>query len=775
MGLAEPGRLRGSPKPTTAAAFPVAARQASSSSRSPLHALFLAIPSVSVLVAVTIWLPVFLWMRFGSPLGVAKNALKLVLVGHAAARISSGNPGRLMAALLASFFLELAWAGWLFSTLCLARVLVHLAKHKTGPPPRMGGVGPVIFTLVCLISSALLWAPGAKAPQRAPGNWGSVAPSASVVSLHQERRSRSAWGEAPAAIVGGGVVLALDRLRLVAKRRRRPKEKPEVPEGPAREVEHGMRSGSSMELLGCFWRSAALLDSADARWILVPKDSSGQDRAVEDFGRASRDSKVVFGTPCFVLGETKEMVVGCKMDHLGGLVVVSDPWVSAGLISSIGLQFACWPGAGLYEIVLVGFEWLQQARELPVRFAKELSEVVDWLARRALASASGDDEQRERDPMKDLSGGSEEVLVVMGYLPSDKELGMLSRIAGDGSCGVHVVTAASKKQMEELERPGWIALRQDEGGFSHEAPGVLALPEGQGTLTPLLLDQNLARAIGMLLSSASRTTEAAMAPEPRVAPEPSQADEGDEVGSETGAEVTVCVLGPVGIEGGERSFSRSWAFELVIYLAMHKGGVPNDIWATALWPERVLSPATLHSTVSVARRCLGRASDGEDHLPHAHGKLWLRPTVTTDYERFCTLAKSEDPRDWEAALALVKGEPFQGLRAGDWAIVEGFVAEIETKVVDLAERLASWQLGQGNARAAQWAARQGLKASKYDERLYRVLMLAADALGHPQGVESVFRELVALVAEDLEPFDAVHPDTVQLYRGLSRRRKLVAR
>jgi DNA-binding SARP family transcriptional activator len=80
-------------------------------------------------------------------------------------------------------------------------------------------------------------------------------------------------------------------------------------------------------------------------------------------------------------------------------------------------------------------------------------------------------------------------------------------------------------------------------------------------------------------------------------------------------------------------------------------------------------------------------------------------------------------------------------------------------------------LERGEADAASWSARQALRVSPYDERLYRILMRAADAAGHPAGVESVLDELITLVAEDVEPFDAVHPETLELYRELSRRRR----
>ena len=60
--------------------------------------------------------------------------------------------------------------------------------------------------------------------------------------------------------------------------------------------------------------------------------------------------------------------------------------------------------------------------------------------------------------------------------------------------------------------------------------------------------------------------------------------------------------------------------------------------------------------------------------------------------------------------------------------------------------------------------------SPYDERLFRILLRSADMAGNPAGVESVMAELIHLVADDVEPFDAVHPETLDLYRSLSRRR-----
>jgi DNA-binding SARP family transcriptional activator len=243
-------------------------------------------------------------------------------------------------------------------------------------------------------------------------------------------------------------------------------------------------------------------------------------------------------------------------------------------------------------------------------------------------------------------------------------------------------------------------------------------------------------------------------------------------------EVEVAILGPVEVRGITVGFSRASALELVVYLAMRPAGVPNDAWATALWPDRLMAPATLHSTASAARRALGHSSSGFDHLPRSHGRLQLAPSVTTDWRRFTALAASDDPVLWSGALDLVRGRPFDGLHNAEWTVLEGIAAVLEEHVAELACRVADERLAAGEFRSAAAAARRGLLVSPYDERLYRRLLLCADREGHPAGVERVMAELLSQVggAPSRHPgaaFDlaAVHPKTASLYESLSRRRR----
>jgi hypothetical protein len=150
--------------------------------------------------------------------------------------------------------------------------------------------------------------------------------------------------------------------------------------------------------------------------------------------------------------------------------------------------------------------------------------------------------------------------------------------------------------------------------------------------------------------------------------------------------------------------------------------------------------------------------------------LALSHTVGTDWDRFVALADSDDVEHWRSALELVRGRPFEGLRSSDWPILEGIGPAIEAAVVDLSGRLAGACLAARNPQGAEWASRRGLLVSPYDERLYRMLMRAADLGGNPAGVESVMAELIKLVADDIEPYDSVHPSTMELYRSLTRRK-----
>jgi DNA-binding SARP family transcriptional activator len=470
--------------------------------------------------------------------------------------------------------------------------------------------------------------------------------------------------------------------------------------------------------------------------------------------------------------------------EIAGSVAVSGPEADR-LIQAIAVELATAQWSDQIDLVLVGFGDVDQSLER-VSHAKSLAPVGAKMKRRveeraallATMDRATNSESRWRE------GGDSWDLCVVVCSPnvSENELDVLDQLiatAGDGSFGVAVICgreALSARWHAGTDRGSLVSV--DGVGLSRSSLSLQSVPP------------DLVEKVGDLVTVASVTTGVT----PDEAPygklslriperdahqwpttgslaggEDSQDSAGERPSPSGQPEVEVRVLGPVAIIGAARSFTRAWAIELVVYLAVHPGGVSNEQWATALWPEKAMAPASLHSTASAARRSLGTSASGEDHLPHSRGRLALGPAVSTDWDRFVDLSQSPVPDDWREALELIDGRPFDGLRSPDWVVLEGIQATVEAGIVDLTCRYAQHCLEAFDASGAEWAARQGLRVSAYDERLYRVLLQAADAAGNPAGVESVMAELVHLVADDVEPFDAVHPETMALYRRLSRR------
>ncbi len=218
------------------------------------------------------------------------------------------------------------------------------------------------------------------------------------------------------------------------------------------------------------------------------------------------------------------------------------------------------------------------------------------------------------------------------------------------------------------------------------------------------------------------------------------------------------------------------ALELVVYLAFHREGVRHGEWSLALWPDRLVALATVHSTASDARRALGRASDGAlappMRFPSSGCIRQWSPTSSVS----SGLAASGDPKEALEAARLVRGPLFGGLRRGDWAILDGTYAHVERLVVHTVLQAAEALRRDGRAAEAEWIVRRGLLASPYDERLYRSLLLALAAQGDRTGMRAAMAQLLLVVRGspatlrdwDGGGTDAPHPRTTELYRELLR-------
>jgi DNA-binding SARP family transcriptional activator len=245
------------------------------------------------------------------------------------------------------------------------------------------------------------------------------------------------------------------------------------------------------------------------------------------------------------------------------------------------------------------------------------------------------------------------------------------------------------------------------------------------------------------------------------------------------AEVNVAVLGPVVVEGGARPFHRAAARELVVYLALHRRTVTYAEWPLAIWPDRDVSLATVHSTASDARRALGRTADGSEHLPRQGGHLRLASSVGTDDERFESLSAAADSGRIVEAMRLIRGPLFEGLRRADWAVLDGTQSAVESLVVRTALRGAEALLSREQGADAEWVVRRALVVSPYDERLYRTLLRATAAQGNRLALRVAMARLLTLAGDDAgrdgpgrrpkkTPLSCLHPETADLYRDLLR-------
>jgi DNA-binding SARP family transcriptional activator len=232
-------------------------------------------------------------------------------------------------------------------------------------------------------------------------------------------------------------------------------------------------------------------------------------------------------------------------------------------------------------------------------------------------------------------------------------------------------------------------------------------------------------------------------------------------------EVSIAILGPISTSDTVYPLERHPLLtELVVYLALHPKGTTSRNWVTALWPERRVAAQTVANRLSETRHILGFASDGLPRL-RRDGERYTLVECRTDWQIFQELAQSDAPEDWRTALSLVRGRPFDDLAQGQWVVFEGYLAEIERTVADLAIDLGDFALNNDDAKLGAWAAQQALRACPFDERLHRLLMRTADALGNRAGVEETLRQLALILEIDGNPLHGVHPETKELYYKLT--------
>jgi hypothetical protein len=242
--------------------------------------------------------------------------------------------------------------------------------------------------------------------------------------------------------------------------------------------------------------------------------------------------------------------------------------------------------------------------------------------------------------------------------------------------------------------------------------------------------------------------------------------------------VEITVLGPASVRApGPLDQDRvALATELVVYLAVHPGGVHPNVLSAALWPRGVAADVR-DAAVARVTEWLGTDSIGRPHLAaDASGRLRLGSGVRVDWQVFQALAGhaelallgSAEQEDYLArALELVQGQLLDGRPPGRyaWLATDELEYEVAARVADAAHQLVGLRLASADPQGAMDAARAGLRLAFGDELLWRDLLRAAHQTGQEELLRTVVEEICARTALD-EVLPRMAPETESLIDDL---------
>ena len=611
-------------------------------------------------------------------------------------------------------------------------------------------------------------------------------------------------------LLGAGLLGALVRLRRVQQRHRRFGRRIPLPTGDLAQVEQALAAshdpdapwfvdralrlltvllrdtGPVPAILGAVLRPETLelildgeaaapapfTNAAPDRWLLARDDETTR--------IALADAKdALAALPCLVtIGADAEGVVLLNLDAGGRVALDGDPVVATELATAIALELASAPWNETLELIDIGVGTEQVGRGRCTT-ASSIDEVLPLLRAHLKSVRSEHIDGGTMAPSLVVTEPRTHLVLISTRPISPAEQASLTDEIGDpGQVGIAIVAPGS------LQEASWRLVATADGQL--EVPPLGRQVQAQRVSTTHLAG------IAALLGLAARRGDVASDTPPYATiastGSPSTAEvpkvdvpttvllEGESVEPSVApsaeatllATVEVGVLGPLEIRGIAAAPQRSKATELIAWLVLHNRHGSTDEVATALWPMGA-SEGSQHNVIWDARRALGEDADGNSLLVR-EGGLKLSPLVTSDWAHFRELACCDDRDTRVAALSLVRGKPF-GDVDWPWSTVEGLAATMEAEVCDLASAIGEQSLLDGDASLAAHAAEQGILASPYDERLYRLLMRASDALGNPAGVRSAMGRLAAVLEDDVEPLESVHPETRALYEALMRRRR----
>lgn len=242
----------------------------------------------------------------------------------------------------------------------------------------------------------------------------------------------------------------------------------------------------------------------------------------------------------------------------------------------------------------------------------------------------------------------------------------------------------------------------------------------------------------------------------------------------------VRLLGPVSLEGSTGPEPRSpqsgvdrstmnRATELIAFLTLNPGANAVQVH-NALWPGKDPSgdkaAKSRNGLTSRARRWLGNALDGAQYFPPVGTQGYrLHDDVRSDWDLWLDLVGEDvtttPTKNLIAALKLVEGQPFGGVKDKYYVWAERIRQEMIASIGDAAHELATRSLKHGDVASARLAGAIGRQVDPVNEILWRDALLAEHQADDVAGAERIFAQF----EEQLDALDDGYepePETQQL-------------
>ncbi|MBA2417900.1 MAG: LysM peptidoglycan-binding domain-containing protein [Nocardioidaceae bacterium] len=440
------------------------------------------------------------------------------------------------------------------------------------------------------------------------------------------------------------------------------------------------------------------------------------------------------------------------LEGVPGLVSIGGEPVSARAVAlNMAVDVAIHPWADLTRVTLVGF-----ADDLSalghIRHVDDVERAIESLDNVASFQRSGcrrADATSARTarmlPQREQEWTFE--LVVCSAVPDPGAVKRLTDLAADTQVGVAVVVvgdcpdAAARFAMSAQNR-------MTSGVLGIDVEAQLLTTSAYRSLAGLFAEPKDPAASQLRLDEVARVLAAEVE---------ADVDRADVVTTQ----ININVLGPIEVQtdGEVEEGRRELLTEILVFAALHPGGVHPDRFGAAIWPRGV-DPSTRDAALAEAKRWLGNGPDHEALFALRDG-AWALDTdhVSVDWDGFRAALNrgatqpGGDTRLLQSALDLVRGPAWTGLpgRRYAWLAQESVETDMPLAVV-LTARVVAESCAQGDdAVGARDALLRGLAMAPASEELWRAALRLASRFGGPNDTRTVADQMYAAIAEHGSP------------------------